>query len=683
MSNLRRPLVVGVLALAVVASGAVPAMAAVPSAGSTDVVRKDTSAPPAPALDDGGPIVEGEVLVTWRKGLNAASRQWLRDRYSLDLQRRLNSTGVEQVSLGQDEPVDLAVARLAVDDRVIAVQPNYRYSRQTGDTYYDELWGLNNTGQALPTTTVKGISNVDLDAPQAWALTKGSPSVVVAVIDTGVQIAHPDLAPNVWTNPVEIPSNGVDDDNDGYVDDVNGWDFYNNNASVYDGENCGGFNNDDHGTHVAGTIAGAENDLGIVGVAPGVRIMPLKIIGCDGGSTADVISALEYASDHGAKIANMSLGGPLYDGALKSAIDASGLLVVAAAGNGDFGAYSPAYGLPYACFSTGGDPVSQCPMYPAAFSSSNLLSVAAITNRGQLANFSAYGATGPNGSSSTGVDLGAPGDDVISSVPIGYGAGSTYGVGFLSGTSMAAPHVSGVAALALSRDASLSTSQLKQRVLDRGRAMSKLTNGVTNSGRMASAGGAVGVTSLAASFSASPGTYGYGTLAKGTLTAGSGLSGRALELLRYVPSSNSWVSQCTATTTSSGTASCFVKPTRATTYEWRFAGGTGLTQSWSGQKRFTVKAKVGISVTDATPKRRQTVKFTAYVYPNRAYKQVTLQRLSGSTWKTVRTANLWSTGKRTFAVTPTQAGTTKWRMRYGGDSDYLANSSRVLSLKTS
>ncbi|MDR5660091.1 S8 family serine peptidase, partial [Serpentinicella sp. ANB-PHB4] len=158
-------------------------------------------------------------------------------------------------------------------------------------------------------------------------ITQGDEEVIVAVIDSGVDINHPDLRDRIWTNPNEI-ENGVDTSGNGYVDDIHGWDFYNNNNSVFNAED-----GDEHGTHVAGTIAATKNDIGIVGVAPNVKIMPLKFLGPNGGSLSDAIAAIEYASDMGATIANNSWGGGGYSQALKDAIENSGMLFIAAAGN--------------------------------------------------------------------------------------------------------------------------------------------------------------------------------------------------------------------------------------------------------------------------------------------------------------------------------------------------------------
>jgi hypothetical protein len=142
------------------------------------------------------------------------------------------------------------------------------------------------------------------------------------------------------------------------------------------------------------------------------------------------------------------------------------------------------------------------------------------------------------------------------------------------------------------------------------------------------------------------------------------------------------VRQCLATTGSDGIASCYVKPSANTIFEWRFAGWPGLGASWSGRSTLQVRARVGLKVSDATPRRGQPTVFTVAVAPSHPGRNVELQRLTGSGWRTVRTAALWSTSARTFTITPTQTGTTTWRARFGGDSDHAANVSAAVSIKT-
>ncbi len=244
-------------------------------------------------------------------------------------------------------------------------------------------------------------------APAAWAATTGS-GAVVAVLDAGVNLTNPDIAPSLWTNPEEVAGNGLDDDNDGFVDDVNGADWIDRDGAPTD--------TNGHGTHVAGTIAAAAgNGFGGAGVAPGAKLMPLRFLDSRGsGTVADAISAIQFAINHRVDVINASWGGPDYSPALRDAFaraGAAGITVVAAAGN---------------------DGVSNdsSPTYPAAFSLPNLIAVAASDRRDQLAAFSNYG---------RGVAVAAPGVGILST----EGAG----IGTMSGTSMAAPHVAGIAAL--------------------------------------------------------------------------------------------------------------------------------------------------------------------------------------------------------------------------------------------
>jgi len=292
------------------------------------------------------------------------------------------------------------------------------------DSYYSSLYGLNNSGQS------GGTADADVDAPEAWNTTTGDTGTVVAVIDQGVDINHPDLKNNIWTNSGETAGNGVDDDRNDYVDDVNGWDFYRNDSSVYDSGD-----GDTHGTHVAGTIAAeGNNNLGVVGVNWKAKIMPLKFLGPDGGYTSDAVEALNYAVNKGVKISNNSWGGGGKSQALLDAInkaDTAGHLFVAAAGNDG----------------VNNDNTNH---YPSSYNSPNVISVAATNNKDALAGFSNYGATS--------VDLSAPGVGILSTLP-----GNTYGS--YSGTSMATPHVTGVAALLKSRNPSADDAQLKDYIL--------------------------------------------------------------------------------------------------------------------------------------------------------------------------------------------------------------------------
>jgi hypothetical protein len=285
------------------------------------------------------------------------------------------------------------------------------------DPGFTKQWGLRNTGQVVGFSA--GTPGADVHAAAAWDVTTGSAPVTVGVIDTGVDLSHPDLAGNIWINPGEncpgCQNDGIDNDGNGYVDDWRGWNFVTNTNNPTD--------DNGHGTHVAGIVAAAGNNgTGVAGVDWGARIMPLKFLDANGeGTTANAIAALIYATNMGARVTNNSYGGDTYSQAMADAIayaDAHGSLFVTAAGN------------------SGAD-LDAAPSYPASYRLPNVLTVAATDNQDGLAAFSNVGARS--------VDLGAPGVDVYSTWPGG-------GYRYESGTSMAAPFAAGGAALVESVD---------------------------------------------------------------------------------------------------------------------------------------------------------------------------------------------------------------------------------------
>jgi subtilisin family serine protease len=413
----------------------------------------------SPAADVGGTAlrahVPGEVIVRYVSSSTETDRRSLRAQYALQRKRPVPLPDCELVAFGNGRSTASVLAALKADRRVLYAEPNYIYQATTTDPDFGLLWGLENNGQTV--NGVTGTADIDIDAPEAWATTTGSSSVIVGVIDTGIQISHPDIAANIWTNPGEIEGNGIDDDANGYVDDVHGWNFLNDNNQVFVSAT-----EDYHGTHVAGTIAGRkDNGIGVVGVAPDVRIMPLKFLGSKGGSTTDAVDALKYAKSMGADLTSNSWGGGAYSQTLYDAIKAFDGPFIAAAGNDGwnndiFRSYPGSYDLP------------------------NITSVAAISATGALASWSNFGATT--------VDVGAPGVYIWSSYPTG-----TYA--FLSGTSMATPHVSGIAALILTLDPTLTGSQVRERLIASARAnpLSSLA-GKTVSGGLVNAAEAVRLT---------------------------------------------------------------------------------------------------------------------------------------------------------------------------------------------
>ncbi len=398
-------------------------------------------------------FARGQIIVELEEGATQADLVALNQRNDARTEENLPRSDVNVVDLPSDLAVGEAVQRYEASPDVEYAEPDYllQPAASPNDPYLSRLYALNNNGQT------GGMSDADVDANEAWSTTTGSPTTVVAVIDEGVDVNHPDLRGNIWVNADEVPGNGLDDDRNGYVDDVNGYDFANNDASVYDPDPVSGVG-DEHGTHVAGTIAAqGNNSLGVVGVNWQVRIMPLKFLGPDGGYTSDAVEALNYAVAEGVKISNNSWGGGGSSRTLLEAInraDQAGHLFVAAAGNGG------ADGV--------GDDNDATPHYPSSYNSPNIVAVAATDGRDALAGFSNYG--------STSIDLAAPGVGILSTLPR-----NTYGS--YSGTSMATPHVSGVAALLKSKDPTLDDAALKDRILQSVDRKNGLSGRVATGGR--------------------------------------------------------------------------------------------------------------------------------------------------------------------------------------------------------
>ena len=344
------------------------------------------------------------------------------------------------VATSPREPADV-IAALDSDEATAFAEPQYRYttSRSVND-YGDYMWGLNNTGLS------GGVQGADIDAFAAWDLATGA-GVVVAVIDTGVDVTHPDLAPNLWRNPGEIAGNGVDDDGNGYIDDVNGYDFVNRDSNPND--------LDSHGTHVAGSVAAqADDDFGVPGVAFDANVMCLKFLERNrGGYSSMAAEAINYAVNNGAHIINASWGGPGQSSAIRNAIAyarSRGVLFVTAAGNE--GSNNDTYGN-----------------YPSNYALDNIISVAASDRRDGLASFSNYG--------SNQVDLAAPGVDIVSTVP-----GETWG--YMDGTSMASPYVAGAAALLKSVAPSMTVQELRLTLLSSVDPLAAGAGGVATGGRL-------------------------------------------------------------------------------------------------------------------------------------------------------------------------------------------------------
>jgi subtilisin family serine protease len=322
----------------------------------------------------------------------------------------------------------------------------------TNDPYLSYEWHLNNTGQS------GGTVDADMDVVEAWDLTRGSSAVVVGVIDSGVDYSHPDLAANMWRNPGEVPADGIDNDGNGYADDVYGWDFANNDNAPMD--------DNGHGTHVAGTIAAAGNNgAGAAGVTWNSKVMALKFLGADGnGSLSGAVAAVNYAtkmrSTYGVNVRalNHSYGSGGYSSSLYDAFRNSGtagILSLVAAGNG--GADQV------------GDNNDSVANYPSNFNLGNVIAVAATDRYDRLGSFSNYGAST--------VHVAAPGVDIASTVPNG-------GYAWMSGTSMATPNVAGVAALAFAYSPNASYGDVRNAIFAGADAKASLAGKVATGGRV-------------------------------------------------------------------------------------------------------------------------------------------------------------------------------------------------------
>jgi subtilisin family serine protease len=353
--------------------------------------------------------VEGEVLVQFRAAETWDSAQFTATLHGLEVARRFDWLSAQQGQVmcllrSPTQTTAALILELSQDLTVALVEPNHlRWAtdmRTPNDPLFGQLWGLQNTGQ--PVNAVTGTAHADIGFLSAWGLARPSTNeVVVAVIDSGLDLTHPDIVSNLWTNPGEISNNGLDDDHNGYVDDVHGYDFVNGTGAVTDS----GF----HGTHVAGTIAASgNNDLGVIGVDFQAHIMALKA--SNDGTTmtsAAIIEAMQYAAmmkTRGVNVVaiNASFGGSSYNSTESSTIQAAGnvgIVFCAAAGNNTNNNDTVAY-------------------YPASYRLSNMIVIAATDQNDTLATFSDYGATT--------VDLAAPGVNILSCLPVAQFGNTSY-----------------------------------------------------------------------------------------------------------------------------------------------------------------------------------------------------------------------------------------------------------------
>ena len=387
--------------------------------------------PAQPSPLAGKEYVENQLIIKFKPGADENQKKAVTNSLNSVTLKKFSIIGAELVQLS-GMTVEEAINLLKDDPRIEYAEPNYigHIDAIPNDTYFDILWGMHNTGQTW------GKLDADIDAVQAWDISTGD-TVIVGVIDSGVDTAHVDLMGNIWTNPGEIPDNSIDDDSNGYVDDIHGWDFMNNDNGPIDDYF--------HGTHCAGTIAAeGNNNTGVVGVCWSAKIMALKWLDSGGyGSVSDAILALQYATKMGARLTSNSYGFSTFSQAHKNAIDSSGahgMLFIASAGNNRVN-----------------NDVS--PHYPSSYNSNNIIAVAATDHNDNLANEPTWGSN----YGLTTVDLGAPGVNILSTIPPALSWGNyLYG----AGTSMATPHVSGTAALIWSKYPTLTNLEVKARIMN-------------------------------------------------------------------------------------------------------------------------------------------------------------------------------------------------------------------------
>lgn len=412
-----------------------------------------------------------EIIIIFKSDMSLTEQNQILDIYQNDV------TVLEQIEdyalckLNNTKDTSNILKSLNENPYILVAESNSEIELQgiTNDSYSDSQWPLKNNGYYYHvnnsnTSIISSTQDIDLNIPKAWSIYSSKnmkeKEVVIAILDTGVDINHPDLVGRIWINQGEIPGDGIDNDNNGYIDDMVGWDFYNNDDTVCHYQYNSSKNmdlaspkdNDDHGTHIAGIIAAnANNKIGIAGVASNinVKIMSLKIHGgANGkGTVANAIKAIKYATMMGADICNMSWGSTSYSAALETAMQESTMLFVTAAGNS-------------------GTNNDTTPLYPASYNLDNQISVSFIDADGALSKDSNYGKQT--------VDIAAPGTNIISTTVGSYGT--------MSGSSMAAPHVSAIAAMLYTYSDNLYASDVKNIIVNNIKYMEGLENFIKNPG---------------------------------------------------------------------------------------------------------------------------------------------------------------------------------------------------------
>lgn len=351
---------------------------------------------------------------------------------------------------------DKKFAQLAKDPEVLYIEPNYIISLNKAaageevpapkDTSFKKQWGMKNDGKNGSIFS-SGLAGEDINILRAWSVTRGSKDVKIAVIDTGVDYTHPELKDQIDVNTAELNGKpGVDDDGNGFIDDIYGYDFANKDADPKDGHG--------HGTHCAGVIGASHNDAGVAGIMANVKILPIKFLSDSGsGETIDAIAAIDYGIKRGVNVMSNSWGGGEKEQSLEDAIkaaEAAGITFVAAAGNE----------------SANNDKTAS---FPANYEVGNVISVGSYTSAGAKSNFSNYGLKS--------VHVTAPGSNILSTYKNG-------GYTTMSGTSMATPHIAGIVGLLLSQEPNLTPAQIKERLIRTSVKTSKLKNASLSGGRV-------------------------------------------------------------------------------------------------------------------------------------------------------------------------------------------------------
>ena len=423
--------------------------------------------------------VPGQLVVRFKESVSRTEANRLTSAHGAKVVDHIGALDVSVIDLPDSQTVVEAAAEYQRNPAVAHAEPNKLVypSAVPDDTRFVDLWGLNNTGQEHritdpPPARASGTADADADVTEAWDVQVGTPDVVVAVIDTGVDVDHPDLDASIWTNPGEIPDNDIDDDNNGHVDDVNGWDFAEDDDTLIEEDPTISFT--EHGTHIAGTIAAEmHNARGVAGVCPGCKIMVLKFMkpfdtngdlqpDAMGGTLGAELKALDYAREQGADIMNGSFGSFRWSLTERRAfheLGDSGVLSVLIAGNSSLdNDMRLVYELPNGA-------LGFSPEYPASYNLPRILSVAASNHKDQYGYFTgcdeaiarwrcAFTSWGHDS-----VDVAAPGVDILSTVP-----DNSYAL--LNGTSQAAPFAASVAGLVKSHNPLYGPIQIKNAIMN-------------------------------------------------------------------------------------------------------------------------------------------------------------------------------------------------------------------------